>query len=467
MNAAIQLIELFILILVVIQIALFAYKKYILSKKEVEDDFAKLDDMAKEKEQANSRREYGRFHGVLKRESIMNFLGFDTVKDGMIIRKNGEEFVMVLECSGVNFDLRSENEKLGIEEGFLQFLNALKYPVQLYVQTRRVNFEDVLDNYHQRINDFGNDIEKAEEEIIKAEKLGDRKRAEMLKYEKSRRENLYDYALDSIQYTEQLSQKKNVLQQKTYVVISYFLDELGQKKDEYSQEEKEALVFTELVTRCNNLSSALQASRVSSKLLNSQELIELLFNAFNRDEMENINLKTFFNTDYEEVLYTKSEDYIEKQKKLIKKNISKEALELATSSIIRADRARKKEILNMKLKKPDEIRKKANRLIDDKKDVLIPETYERAKEIVKNAEIKHDEDVEKALEKNPDLQKDLDNSREVEKQELENQRIENDKNNNGIRDDLEISEEEKHKLQSETFMEKEFSQELKDIEDNQ
>ncbi len=466
MDATIQIIILFIVILTLIQIALYSYKKFILSKKEVEDDFAKLDDMAKEKEEANNRKDYGRFHGVLKRESIIDFLGFDTVRDGMIIRNNGTEYVMVLECSGVNFDLRSENEKLGIEEGFLQFLNALRFPVQLYVQTRRVNFEDVLENYHQRIKDFGNDIEKADEEIVKAEKLGDRKRAEMLRYEKSRRENLYDYAVDSIQYTEQLSQKKNVLQQKTYVVVSYLIDELGQKVNDYTQEEKEQLVFTELVTRCNNLSSALQASRVSSKLLNSEELIELLFNAFNRDEMENINLKTFFNTDYEEILYTKSEDYIEKQKKLIKKDISKEALELATSSIIRADRERKKEILNMKLKKPDQIKQKASKLIDDKKDVLIPETYEKAKKIVENANIEQDEDVKKELEKNPELQKQLEDSREVEKQKLEDERLKNDKNNNGIRDDLEISEEEKHKLQSETFMEQEFSQELKDIEDN-
>ena len=182
MDAAIQIIILFIVILILIQIALYSYKKFILSKKEVEDDFAKLDDITKEKEEANNRKDYGRFHGVLKRESIIDFLGFDTVRDGMIIRNNAKEYVMVLECSGVNFDLRSENEKLGIEEGFLQFLNALRFPVQLYVQTRRVNFEDVLENYHQRIKDFGNDIEKAEEEIVKAEKLGDRKRAEMLRY---------------------------------------------------------------------------------------------------------------------------------------------------------------------------------------------------------------------------------------------------------------------------------------------
>ena len=47
----------------------------------------------------------------------------------MIVRKERKEFIMVLLCNGVNFDLRSEREKLAIEEGFLQFLNTLKNPV--------------------------------------------------------------------------------------------------------------------------------------------------------------------------------------------------------------------------------------------------------------------------------------------------------------------------------------------------
>ena len=33
------------------------------------------------------REDFGRFHGVLKRERIHDFLGFDSVDNGMIVRK--------------------------------------------------------------------------------------------------------------------------------------------------------------------------------------------------------------------------------------------------------------------------------------------------------------------------------------------------------------------------------------------
>ena len=43
---------------------------------------------------------------------------------------------MVVECQGINYDLMSQEEKVSVEEGFSQFLNTLKEPVQLYIQTR-------------------------------------------------------------------------------------------------------------------------------------------------------------------------------------------------------------------------------------------------------------------------------------------------------------------------------------------
>jgi len=72
-------------------------------------------------------------------ENMNRFLDFDEVKDNMIIRKNRTQYVMVLQCQGVNYDLLSEAEKMAVEEGFVQFLNTLRFPIQLYVQTRSLN----------------------------------------------------------------------------------------------------------------------------------------------------------------------------------------------------------------------------------------------------------------------------------------------------------------------------------------
>ena len=73
--------------------------------------------------------------------SVFDFLEFDKIEDNMIIQKNGTRYVMVVECQGINYDLMSQAEKIGVEEGFVQFLNTLAYPIQLYTQTRKINLE--------------------------------------------------------------------------------------------------------------------------------------------------------------------------------------------------------------------------------------------------------------------------------------------------------------------------------------
>ena len=81
------------------------------------------------------------------KQSIFKFMEFETIEDNMIIQKNGMRYIMVVECQGINYDLMSEGEKIGVEEGFLQFLNTLRHPVQIYVQTRTVNLNDSLEGY--------------------------------------------------------------------------------------------------------------------------------------------------------------------------------------------------------------------------------------------------------------------------------------------------------------------------------
>ena len=79
-------------------------------------------------------------------ESVMDFMEFDRVEDNMIIEKNGSKFIMIIECQGINYDLMSEVEKNAVEEGFIQFLNTIRHPIQIYVQTRTINLENSLQN---------------------------------------------------------------------------------------------------------------------------------------------------------------------------------------------------------------------------------------------------------------------------------------------------------------------------------
>ena len=80
-------------------------------------------------------------NGMYNMQSIMDFMEFEKIEDNMIVQKKGK-YLMVLECQGINFDLMSEMEMTAVEQGFIEFLNTLKFEIQLYVQTRTVNLED-------------------------------------------------------------------------------------------------------------------------------------------------------------------------------------------------------------------------------------------------------------------------------------------------------------------------------------
>ena len=93
---------------------------------------------------------------------IRDFMEFDKVEDDMIVQNDGTRYVMAIRCMGINYDLMSEPEMLAVEEGFANFLNTLKFPIQLYVQARSLDLSEGLGQYHARLEDLKNDSNKYE-----------------------------------------------------------------------------------------------------------------------------------------------------------------------------------------------------------------------------------------------------------------------------------------------------------------
>ena len=95
---------------------------------------------------------------------ISDFMQFDKIEDNMIIQDNGEKYLMVLACEGVNYDLMSEVEKNSVELGFQQFLSTLRFPIQLYIQTRTVNIEDNIRMYKERLRNVEVELYRKQKE---------------------------------------------------------------------------------------------------------------------------------------------------------------------------------------------------------------------------------------------------------------------------------------------------------------
>ena len=383
MSEIMMLLILILVFAVFVEIAVFVIRMLLKSKKTEAE--ATIDEVVDGNEKAK-REDFGRFHGVLRRERVHDFLGFDSVDNGMIIRKDRKEFIMVLLCNGVNFDLRSEREKLAIEEGFLQFLNTLKNPVQLYVQTRSLNFTDIIKDYKDRTEIFKKEIDDLAEKMKKALATSQEEKYRKYEYLYNNKRRLWEYAQDTLMYTERLNRNRNVLEQKTYIIVSYYAEELGQRGENYTQEERESIIFSELFTRCNNISNALRSSSISSRVLNSEELVELLFNAFNRDELENINLKNYLENEADK-LYTTSQDVLNKRKKMLQEEINIQGIELATQSITKADKKRKKEIEELEKNKNEKIKEKAKVTLEQYKSSFEENLYKDAQNIIDETEI--------------------------------------------------------------------------------
>ncbi len=302
----------------------------------------------------------------LTRESIYNFMEFDEIKDNMIVRKGRKQYVMVIQCQGVNYDLLSEEEKIAVEEGFVQFLNILRYPIQLYVQTSSLNLRDITDEYKKKVKQVEDELEQIRIQLRDAQLRKNEKSIKDLKFQEKRKKNILEYTSDITDYVGRLSLNKNVLQQKTYVVVSYFSSELGNMST-YSKEEIDNMCFSELYTRCESLIRSLATSSVSGRVLNSEELAELLYVAYNRDDEELIQLSKALDAEYD-ALYNIGRDVLEKKKQQIEEKMDMQAAKLASESLIEADKELKEK--KAEIARTEKVKKRALNIVDQYKDQM-------------------------------------------------------------------------------------------------
>ena len=286
---------------------------------------------------------------------------FDDIMDNMIVQKKGKRYLMVVECQGVNYDLMSEMEKVAVEEGFQQFLNTLRHPIQIYIQTRTVNLESSIQTYKDRIRDIENRYTNLQYTLKKMNEDGYYSEEEIRKVEIeiTKVENLLDYGKDIIKNTEKMSKNRNVLNKKYYIVIAYSTDDLG--NNNYDKEELRGRAFSELYTKAQSLISTLSACSVTGRILNSLELAELLYVAYNRDEAETYDLEREIRAGIME-MYSVAPDVLEKKIKILDQQIQNDAVDLANQHIQKA-KSRLQKIVEEKQKSREELVEEMAKLI--------------------------------------------------------------------------------------------------------
>lgn len=266
------------------------------------------------------------------KESIMDFMEFEKIEDNMIVQKKGKRFLMAIECQGVNYDLMSRVEKVAVEEGFQQFLNTLTHQIQIYIQTRSVNLEDSISRYQKRVKEIEDNYRKMQFQYNSAMQANtyNTEQKNQMEYEMTKQKNLLEYATDLLNDTKQMSLNRNILNKKYFIIVPYYFEENNGEK--YDYEEIKNIAFSELYTKSQSIIRTLSACSISGKILNSNELVDLLYVAYNRDEAEVFGIDKAIKAGYTE-LYSTAPDVFEKKIQALDEQIRENAINKANEAI--------------------------------------------------------------------------------------------------------------------------------------
>jgi archaellum component FlaC len=210
-------------------------------------------------------------------------LTFDKVSNDMIINQNPAVCAMVVHCQGINFGLMSKFEKSLIEEAYVDFIKSIDIPFQIHVQSRVVLFQNNISSFERRIKHIESELKELVNQFNKAhaELNADKKELAKMVQKIQKKQKLYEYAKQIKAQIEKVSKNNTIIKNSYYIIISSTVKELGisNLKSPKNLESANA----QMHAQCERIIEALRRCQITSNVLNSNQLVELLYNSFVQD----------------------------------------------------------------------------------------------------------------------------------------------------------------------------------------
>lgn len=199
------------------------------------------------------------------------FISVEGVKNSVLILKGGS-LRQILLVSGLNFDLKSEDEQNAITALYQNFLNSLNFTLQIFVHSRRVNIAGYVDSLGKIENEETNPLLKTQ--------IGEYR-----------------------EFIKSFTSQNAIMNKSFFVVVPYdpvdisslipkgVFGGFGKKNEPTSaQKEDEEKRFSQhagqLAQRTEQVVSGLSQIGLRAVPLNDNELIELLYNLYNPEAVE-------------------------------------------------------------------------------------------------------------------------------------------------------------------------------------
>lgn len=203
--------------------------------------------------------------------AAQNFIPIKDIREEVVILKSGG-YRGVLMCSSINFELKSSDEQKAIIGGFQTFLNTLDFPVQIVMQSRKIDIQPYLTLLKDKEKD---------------------QQTELLRIQ------LREYVL----FIKTLTENTNIMTKEFYIIVPYAPggtkeithmltglfghstnDEKASARAGAEAMFEEARV--QLRQRMDLVASSISATGVRAVVLGTEELVELFFRSFNPGEVD-------------------------------------------------------------------------------------------------------------------------------------------------------------------------------------
>jgi len=89
---------------------------------------------------------------IEKPEKVKKFVPVKEIKDNLIYT-NDKRKIAVLKITPINFSIKPENAKEAITAMFQKFLNSLDFPVQILMNTEKLELKEYFKSLNERIKD--------------------------------------------------------------------------------------------------------------------------------------------------------------------------------------------------------------------------------------------------------------------------------------------------------------------------
>jgi len=201
---------------------------------------------------------------IMSYQSTTAHLNIAEIKKDTLIMKDGSVRAVIL-VSSVNFALKSEDEQKALIAGYVTMLNMLEYPLQILIQSRKMNIDDYLNDLEERARVQTNELLKIHTE-------------------------------DYLSYVREIITIGNIMSKKFYIIVSY--DPGGHSRPSFIKRAIGVFTPTKVIRlkesvfakyrayldkRIDNVLSGLSNLSLRAVRLDTESLIELFYSTFNPD----------------------------------------------------------------------------------------------------------------------------------------------------------------------------------------